>query len=74
MIVDYPIEIVSLIASFLVNYSDFRQLHWICRGGRSMLSRVQTLNIDGVYTILGAKGDPFNYKHFDSLQRLTITI
>ena len=74
MVVDHPVEVVSLIVSFLVNYSDFRQLLWLCREGRSMLSQVQTLVVDGNYTSLGARGDPFDYIHFPALVRLTITI
>jgi len=74
MLIHYPAEVVSVIVSFLVSYCDFRQLFWIGRAGRSILTRVQILDIDGKYTNLGAKGYPFYYNHFSSLQRLTISL
>ena len=74
MLIHYPAEVVSVIVSFLVSYCDFRQLLWIGRAGRSILTRVQILDIDGKYTSLGAKGYPFYYNHFSFLQRLTISL
>jgi hypothetical protein len=74
MVFDFPDGVVALIVPYLADYRDFRQLLWLCRAGGSILARVQSLDVDGVYTHHGSGGNPFNYFRFHALLRVSVTI
>ena len=74
MVFDFPDGVVALIVPYLADYRDFRQLLWLCRAGGSILARVQSLDVDGVYTCHGSGGNPFNYFRFHALLWVSVTI
>ena len=74
MVFDFSDGVVALIVPYLADYRDFRQLLWLCRAGGSILARVQSLDVDGVYTCHGSGGNPFNYFRFHALLWVSVTI
>jgi hypothetical protein len=73
MLFDFPDEVVALIVPYLVDYRDFRQLLWLCRAGGSILARVRSLDVDGVYACYRSC-NPFDYCRFHALLRVSVTI
>ena len=74
MLSHLPGEVVALMVLYLADYRDFRQLLWHCRAGGSILARVQSLDVAGVYTRHGSGGNPFDYRRFHALLRVSVTI
>lgn len=74
MVLDLPDVTLAVIVPYLVDYCDFRQLLWLCRGGGHILAQVQSLDVNGVYSSDGSSGNPFNYGHFHALLRVSVTL
>ena len=76
MLFDLADKVLASIVSYLLDYCDFRQLLWLCRRGGLILTKVQSLDVNGVYTLVytDASGrKPFNYAAFHSLLRVNVT-
>ena len=69
-----PGEVVALMVLYLADYRDFRQLLWHCRAGGSILARVQSLDVAGVYSREGSGGNPFDYSRFPALRRVSVRL
>ena len=74
MLFSLPGEVVAHVVMFLADYCDFRQLLWNCRAGGGILARAQSLDVAGVYPPNGSRGNPFDYRRFPALLRVSVSI